>query len=98
LSRLFYFDDRYAALFGSMTYLTTVIGKNVTSPFAVYDEVLDGVCCHAQSVKDPFASTDFLRSGGTSRIESDPNGEETVMPLARCRAEIVPHSIVFGKC
>lgn len=69
-------DDRYAALFGRMTYRSTVLGKQVTSPFAVYVEVVDGMCRHMQFMEDTFATTSSFRSGGQWSIKSNPNGEE----------------------
>ncbi len=72
----FFGDERYAALFGRMTYRSTVLGKQVTSPFAVYVEVVDGICRHMQFMEDTFATADSFRSGGTWTIKSNPNGEE----------------------
>lgn len=69
-------DDRYAALFGRMTYRSHVLGKRVTSPFAVYVEVVDGMCRHMQFMEDTFATADSFRSGGQWTIRSDPDGGE----------------------
>jgi len=69
-------DERYAAVFGSMTYRPTVLGKQVTSPFAVYVEVVDGICRHMQFMEDTFATSASFRSGGQWTIKSNPNGEE----------------------
>ena len=67
-------DDRYAALFGRMTYRSTVVGKKVISPFCVYIEAAAGVCTHMQFMEDTFATTDSFRSGGEWLIRSDPDG------------------------
>ena len=72
----FFGDERYAALFGRMTYRSTVLGKQVTSPFAIYVEVVDGICRHMQFMEDTFATTDSFRSGGQWKIQSNPDGEE----------------------
>ena len=69
-------DDRYAAVFGRMTYRSTVLGKQVVSPFCVYVEVADGVCRHMQFMEDTFATANSFRSGGEWVIRSNPNGED----------------------
>jgi hypothetical protein len=69
-------DDRYAALFGRMTYRSTVLGKQVTSPFAIYVEAVDGLCRHMQFMEDTFATANSFRSGGLWTIQSDPSGDE----------------------
>lgn len=69
-------DDRYAALFGRMNYRSTVLGKDVTSPFCVYVEVVDGMCRHMQFMEDTFATTGSFRAGGEWVIRSDPDGHE----------------------
>ncbi len=68
-------DDRYAALFGRMTYRSTVLKKLVVSPFCVYIEVVDGLIHHMQFMEDTFATTNSFRSGGEWVIQSNPNGE-----------------------
>lgn len=72
-------DDRYAAVFGRMTYRSVVLGKQVTSPFAVYVEVVDGLCRHMQFMEDTLATTESFRSGGEWLIRSDPAGAEIAL-------------------
>lgn len=72
-------DDRYAALFGRMTYRSVVLGKQVTSPFAVYVEVVDGLCRHMQFMEDTLATTESFRSGGEWIIQSDPAGPQIAL-------------------
>ena len=69
-------NERYAALFGRMTYRSVVLGRQVTSPFAVYVEVVDGLCRHMQFMEDTLATTDSFRSGGEWMTRSDPAGGE----------------------
>ena len=69
-------DDHYAAVFGRMTYRSVVLGKQVTSPFAVYVEVVDGLCRHMQFMEDTLATTESFRSGGEWTIRSDPAGAQ----------------------
>lgn len=69
-------DDKHAAVFGRMSYRSTVLGKHVVSPFCVYVEVENGICRHMQFMEDTFATTNSFRSGGEWVIQSNPNGEE----------------------
>lgn len=69
-------DDRYAAMFGRFTYRSNIIGKQVTSPFAVYIEVVDGTCRYMQFMEDTFATADSFRSGGEWTIRANPDGTE----------------------
>ena len=57
-----------------MTYRSTVLGKQVTSPFAVYVEVTDGLCRHMQFMEDTFATAESFRSAGQWTIRSNPDG------------------------
>ncbi len=68
-------DDQYAAVFGRMTYRSTVLKKEVVSPFCVYIKVADGLIQHMQFMEDTFATTNSFRSGGEWVIQSDPDGE-----------------------
>jgi ketosteroid isomerase-like protein len=63
------------ALFGSFTYRSTVMKKTVTSPFAVYAKVQDGLCTYMQFMEDTLATSDSFRSSGTWTFRSNPNGE-----------------------
>ena len=69
-------DDSNAAMFGRFTYRSRVLGKEVTSPFAVYVRVAEGMCVYMQFMEDTFATTESFRSGGSWQIRSNPNGEE----------------------
>jgi len=69
-------DDEHAAMFGSFTYRSTVLGKQVTSPFAVFARVTDGKCTYLQFMEDTLATTESFRTGGEWTIHSDPEGAE----------------------
>jgi ketosteroid isomerase-like protein len=69
-------DDTNAAMFGSFTYRSTVLGKQVTSPFAVFAKVIDGKCTYLQFMEDTLATTESFRTGGKWTIHSDPDGAE----------------------
>ena len=62
------------AVFGSMTYRSVVLGKTVTSPFAVFRRVRDGKITYAQFMEDSFATARSFRSGGTWAISANPDG------------------------
>ena len=72
-------DGEYAALFGRMTYRSTVLGKEVVSPFCIYVRVVDGICKHMQFMEDTFATTNSFRSGGQWEIKADPGGAKVLV-------------------
>jgi ketosteroid isomerase-like protein len=75
IEALFGSEDN-VAVFGRFTYTSSVLGKTVTSPFACYAKVRDGLCRYLQFMEDSFATTNSFRSGGAWTIRSNPNGEE----------------------
>jgi uncharacterized protein len=66
-------DSRVAA-FGRFTYTSTVLGQEVTSPFAVLAKVEDGKVVYTQFMEDSFATARSFRAAGTWTIQSDPDG------------------------
>jgi uncharacterized protein len=66
-------DNRVAA-FGTFTYVSTVLGQEVTSPFAVFAKVENGKVTYTQFMEDSFATARSFRSGGTWTVQSDPDG------------------------
>jgi ketosteroid isomerase-like protein len=68
-------DLESAAMFGRFTYRSRRLGKEVTSPFAVFAKVRDGLCHHLQFMEDTLATSDSFRSSGTWKFQSNPNGE-----------------------
>jgi uncharacterized protein len=72
-------SDTYAAMFGRFTYKSTVLGKTVTSPFAVFARCEAGRCNYLQFMEDTFATGASFRSGGSWTFRSDPNGSETTV-------------------
>jgi hypothetical protein len=70
-------DDKYAAMFGSFTYRSTVLGKRVTSPFATFAKFnAEGTCTYLQFMEDTLATADSFRKDGTWIMHPDPNSEE----------------------
>ena len=72
-------QDEHVAVFGRFTYTSTVLGKKVTSPFAIYAKVVNGRCTYMQFLEDTFATGASFRSGGSSTFRSDPNGKEVTI-------------------
>jgi uncharacterized protein len=68
-----------AAMFGRFTYKSTVLGKVVTSPFAVFARVKGGRCHYLQFMEDTFATGESFRSGGHWTFRSAPGGNEVVV-------------------
>jgi uncharacterized protein len=66
--------DRYAAMFGRFTYRSTVLSKEVTTPFAVFAKFDAGRCTYLQFMEDTFATGASFRSGGSWTFQSDPDG------------------------
>jgi uncharacterized protein len=69
-------DGQNVAIFGRFTYVSTVLGKTVTSPFAVFAKVQNGRCTYMQFMEDTLATSASFRSGGKWTFHSDPKGEE----------------------
>jgi ketosteroid isomerase-like protein len=67
------------AIFGRFTYRSTVLGKTVTSPFAVFAKVKDGRCSYMQFMEDTFATGASFRSGGAWTFRSNPDGSEVTV-------------------
>ncbi len=72
-------SDEAAAVFGRFTYRSTILGKSVTTPFAVLARVRDGRCHYLQFMEDTFATGASFRSGGHWTFHSDPDGAEVTI-------------------
>lgn len=53
------------ALFGSFTYKTRTLGKEITSPFALLAKVTGGKISYVQFLEDTFGTASSFRAGGT---------------------------------
>jgi uncharacterized protein len=69
-------QNENVAVFGRFMYTSTVLAKQVSSPFAVLAKVSKGRCTHMQFMEDTFATGASFRSGGVWRFRSDPDGGE----------------------
>jgi uncharacterized protein len=58
-------SDNRVAVFGSFTYTSTVLGKRVTSPFAVLAKVENGKIVYTQFMEDSFATARSFRASGS---------------------------------
>jgi uncharacterized protein len=65
-----------AAIFGSFTYTSTVLGRTVTSPFSVLARGGKGKLSYVQFMEDTFATVRSFREGGEYLIKADPDGSE----------------------
>lgn len=68
-------DDNQAAAFGRFTYRSTVLGKRVTSPFAVLAVVKNGMVTYMRFMEDTFATASSFQSSGEVTYHSDPDGQ-----------------------
>jgi hypothetical protein len=72
-------QDENVAVFGRFTYTSIVLGKKVTSPFAVFAKVVDDRCCYMQFMEDTLATAASFRKSGSWTFHSDPDGAEVVI-------------------
>ncbi|MCP3402140.1 MULTISPECIES: nuclear transport factor 2 family protein [unclassified Bradyrhizobium] len=66
-----------AAIFGSFTYTSNILGKKVTSPFAVLARGENGKLSYVQFMEDTFATVRSFRESGEYLIKANPDGSET---------------------
>jgi len=67
-------QDGSVAAFGSFTYRSNVLGKQVTSAVAILAKVEGQQVTYMQFMEDTFATARSFRSGGTWTIQSNPDG------------------------
>ena len=58
-------DEHSVAMFGSFTYKTRTLGKEVTSPFALLAKATGEKISHVQFLEDTFGTASSFRAGGT---------------------------------
>ena len=68
-------DAEKVAVFGKFTYRSRAVDKVVTSPFAIFAKVSDGLITYLQFMEDTYATASSFREGGTWMIHNDPDGE-----------------------
>jgi len=67
-------EGTHVAVFGRFTYTSAVLGKTVTSPFAIYCEVVDGKVTYMQFMEDTLRTSWSFKESGSWRFRSDPKG------------------------
>jgi uncharacterized protein len=72
-------SGEHAAMFGRFTYRSRVLGKLVTTPFAIFAKVVNGKCTYLQFMEDTFATGASFRSGGQWKFRGDPDGGEVAV-------------------
>ena len=72
-------EGENVAMFGRMDYRSTVLGKSVVSPMAIYARVQNGKITYMQYMEDTFGTGESFRSSGTFYFRSNPNGEEVAV-------------------
>ncbi|MGF7151551.1 ketosteroid isomerase-like protein [Sphingomonas zeicaulis] len=70
-------NENGAAIFGTFTYTSMVLGKTVTSPFAVLARGKGGKLSYVQFMEDTFATVRSFRESGEYLIKANPDGSET---------------------
>ena len=58
-------DEHSVALFGSFTYETRTLGKQITSPFALLAKVKDDRISYLHFLEDTFGTASSFRASGT---------------------------------
>lgn len=66
-----------AAIFGYFTYTSTLLGKTVTSPFAVLARGGNGKLSYVQFMEDTFATVRSFKESGEYLIKARPDGPAT---------------------
>ena len=57
-------NEHSVAMFGSFTYKSRMLGKEITSPFAVLARVTDGKISYVQFLEDTFGTASSFRASG----------------------------------
>lgn len=63
------------AVFGTFTYRSTVVGRTITSPFAIMATVKDEKVVYMQFMEDTYATAASFQISGTAQYQSDPDGQ-----------------------
>jgi hypothetical protein len=67
-------NDRSIAMFGSFTYRTRTLGKEIISPFALLARVIDDRISYIQFLEDTFGTASSFRAAGTWRFRGVATG------------------------
>lgn len=67
-------NEQSVALFGSFTYKTRTLGREITSPFALLAKVTSGKISYVQFMEDTFGTAGSFRESGTWHFRGVANG------------------------
>jgi uncharacterized protein len=67
-------DEHSVAMFGSFTYKTRTLGKEITFPFALLAKVTDDRVSYVQFLEDTFGTAGGFRAAGTWHFRSVATG------------------------
>jgi ketosteroid isomerase-like protein len=67
-------NEHSVAMFGSFTYRTRTLGKEITSPFALLAKVADDRISYVQFLEDTFGTASSFRTAGTWRFRGVATG------------------------
>ena len=69
-------EGEKVAVFGSFTYTSRTLNKQVTSPFSIFAKVKEGKICHFMFMEDTFATAGSFRITPAGTFHSDPKRNE----------------------
>jgi ketosteroid isomerase-like protein len=69
-------NQNSVAMFGSFTYKTRTLGKEITSPFAMLARVTNGKISYLQFLEDTFGTAGSFRAAGTWRFHGVATGDD----------------------
>jgi uncharacterized protein len=69
-------NEHSVAMFGSFTYKTRMLGKEITSPFALLARVTGDKINYIQFLEDTFGTASSFRAAGTWYFRGVATGEE----------------------
>jgi ketosteroid isomerase-like protein len=72
-------NQNSVAMFGSFTYRTRTLGKEITSPFALLARVADERISYVQFLEDTFGTASSFRASGTWRFRGVATGGEVTV-------------------
>jgi uncharacterized protein len=69
-------DEHSVAMFGSFTYKTRTLGKEITSPFSLFAKITGDKISYIQFLEDTFGTASTFRAAGTWHFRGVPTGDE----------------------
>ena len=69
-------NETAVALFGSFTYKTRTLGKEITSPFALLVKTTGGKISYIHFLEDTFGTASSFRASGTWRFSGVATGDD----------------------